>query len=277
MNNDLVVFCDTYKEKIETAIEEYVMENVDSSLQEAVLYAILNGGKKIRPLLTVAFLHDLKVELTEAMIKKSMAIEFIHAYSLVHDDLPAMDNDDFRRGMLTVHKKYGEDIAILVGDSLLSLAFQILAEEKDLDLIELLTKASGPKGMILGQIEDINGQDKQYDLDFLLNHVFANKTGALLGYSIQAAGVMAQLADEYIQELKAIGYAFGIAFQIKDDIDDNEQKSDANLGTVPHLIGLDEAKNLLASYLNDIETKMSMLEENLGIQFNIARKIIRLL
>lgn len=200
-------------------------------LHEAMRYAVFNGGKRVRPLLTYAAGECFGVP-QELLDAPAAAIELIHAFSLVHDDLPAMDDDDLRRGQPTVHIRYDEATAILAADALQPLAFRVLAgteaidAEKRIRLIDLVTKACGSVGMTGGQSIDLAAEGQQLDAAEI-EHMYALKTGALIHASIVSAGVLSDdTSDAQMQRLDEFGQAIGIAFQIKDDILDVEGETE---------------------------------------------------
>jgi farnesyl diphosphate synthase len=194
-------------------------------LHEAMRYAAQGGGKRIRPLLVYAAgeLGDSFIEeKNNALDSAAVAIECIHAYSLVHDDLPCMDDDDLRRGRPTVHKAYDEATALLVGDALQTRAFEILANtqcdaDTRLAMISVLADATGSRGMAGGQAIDLESVGKKLDLDGL-KQMHAMKTGALLSCSVQMGGIAAKLNQTQMQHLKNYSAALGLAFQIVDDV-----------------------------------------------------------
>lgn len=243
---------------VESAIEEfYGDKQVSSSLREAVLYSVHAGGKRIRPYLLLEMLEALQLPITPAHAQVAAALEMIHTGSLIHDDLPAMDNDDYRRGRLTNHKVYGEDLAILAGDALFLDPYALIAQadlpsQIKVDLIANLSLAAGSMGMVAGQVLDMEGEHQCLSLDELQT-IHANKTGKLLAYPFQAAAIIAELAPELQAKLKTVGELVGLAFQVRDDVLDvtasfeeigkTPQKDlQAEKSTYPALLGLDEAK-----------------------------------
>jgi farnesyl diphosphate synthase len=194
-------------------------------LHEAMRYAAQGGGKRIRPLLVYAageLGDDISEEKNNALDAAAVAIECIHAYSLVHDDLPCMDDDDLRRGRPTVHRAYDEATALLVGDALQTRAFEILANTRcDADtrlaMISVLASASGSRGMAGGQAIDLESVGKKLDLTDL-KQMHAMKTGALLSCSVQMGGIAAKLKPTQMQHLRNYSEALGLAFQIVDDV-----------------------------------------------------------
>ena len=196
--------------------------NVSETLKSSMAYSINAGGKRIRPLLVLATLEDLGAE-SEDALTVACAAELLHTYSLIHDDLPCMDDDDFRRGKPTNHIVYGEGVAVLAGDALQTLAFGSLTHLSDtsaqdtLRIIRLLSDASGATGMVGGQMLDIEGETKRVSLSEL-ETIHVNKTGALLSFCIGAGAILAGLDEEKSAKLKDFAYHIGLAFQIQDDI-----------------------------------------------------------
>jgi len=256
-NNSFESFQAIYLERIQRLLNEYLAssEKGAARLNEAMRYSVLNGGKRLRPLLVYATGLSLNAPL-EALDSAALAVEFIHCYSLIHDDLPAMDNDDLRRGKPTCHKAFDEATAILAGDALQALAFQtvsvpnpFLKAETQLKMIQLLSYAGGARGMAAGQMLDIEAENKNLSL-LELENIHSLKTGALISASIELGAIAAQNPNEALRQL---GFELGLAFQIQDDILDIES-STAVLGkqqgadqaleksTYPKIMGLDNAK-----------------------------------
>ena len=236
-------------------------------LAEAMEYAVMNGGKRIRPILMymICDLFEKNNCKSYDKIKEiAIALEFIHCYSLVHDDLPAMDNDDYRRGKLTVHKKYNEAIGVLVGDVLLTEAFGIIANSKSLgaknkiEIISKLSEYAGFFGMVGGQFVDMESENKKVEID-TLKYIHAHKTGKLLTAAIELPMIALDIEREKREKMVEYSKLLGIAFQIKDDILDIEgnfeeigKKSndiENDKTTYPSIFGLEESKRLLQEYL----------------------------
>lgn len=236
-------------------------------LAEAMEYAVMNGGKRIRPILMymICDLFEKNNCKSYDKIKEiAAALEFIHCYSLVHDDLPAMDNDDYRRGKLTVHKKYNEAIGVLVGDALLTEAFGIIANSKSLgdknkvEIISKLSEYAGFSGMVGGQFVDMESENKKVEID-TLKYIHAHKTGKLLTAAIELPMIALDIESEKHEKMIEYSKLLGIAFQIKDDILDIEgnfeeigKKSndmENEKTTYPSIFGLNESKRLLQEYL----------------------------
>lgn len=262
---------------VESALEEfYGDQQFALSLREAVLYSIHAGGKRIRPYLLLEVLESLQVPITIAHAQVAAALEMIHTGSLIHDDLPAMDDDDFRRGRLTNHKKFGEALAILAGDALFLDPYALIAQadlpnEIKVDLIASLSLSSGSMGMVAGQVLDMEGEGKHLNLEELQT-IHANKTGKLLAFPFKAAGVIAGLDENFQKQLKTVGELIGLAFQVRDDILDvtasfeeigkTPQKDlQAEKSTYPALLGLDEAKVFCNRTLDQANEKLDVISQ----------------
>lgn len=213
------------QKRIDKYIEGMLIpESPNKIIYESMKYSLAAGGKRIRPILCLKTYEMLGGESQEIM-ELAMAIECIHTYSLIHDDLPAMDNDDYRRGLLTNHKVYGEDIAILAGDGLLNLAFEKMIgwamdyenPSNGLKAIYKLAKAAGIEGMIGGQVVDVKTNGCAVDME-TINYVQLNKTSALIEASILVAALAKGVRDEQLNNLEIYARNIGISFQIKDDI-----------------------------------------------------------
>lgn len=251
----------SHSERTERALDRMLdsAQTIPHRLHEAMRYAAQGGGKRIRPLLVYAAgeLGD-DQDCSEALDAAAVAIECIHAYSLVHDDLPCMDDDDLRRGRPTVHKAFDEATALLVGDALQTRAFEILANancdaQVRLNMISALAAASGSRGMAGGQAIDLESVGKTLDLAGL-KQMHAMKTGALLSCAVELGGIAAQLNQTQMAHLESYSKSLGLAFQIVDDVLDATADSQtlgktagkdaaANKPTYVTLMGLDYAKS----------------------------------
>jgi geranylgeranyl pyrophosphate synthase len=246
-------------------------------LHEAMRYAVLGSGKRIRPILVYATGHALGAD-RRALDGPACAVELVHAYSLVHDDLPAMDNDDLRRGRPTCHKAFDEAIAILVGDALQALAFHVLAHdpaiitnpEKRLEMIDLLAQASGSRGMVGGQAMDLAAVGHELNITEL-ESMHIHKTGALIRVSVKLGALSKPGVDPALLE-KLDHYAkyIGLAFQVQDDILDVEGHTDTigkpqgsdiarNKPTYPHLLGLERAKRVARELHQEAVASLAIL------------------
>jgi geranylgeranyl diphosphate synthase, type II len=254
---------DTYLKPYTHLIENYLQNVIplpqknDSTLFEAGRYSLLAGGKRMRPLLTLLTAEMFGIELNFAL-PAAASLELIHTYSMIHDDLPCMDNDDYRRGKPTLHKVYSEGYAVLTGDFLLTYAFELLAiapkysPQIKLELIRILSQRSGAHGMIEGQLMDISAENQQISLEEL-NQLHSKKTGALICAAVEFGGVLGSVSERQMSYLKLFGEHLGLAFQIIDDILDitassvkhgRSTPSDTinNKSTYVSLLGIEKAR-----------------------------------
>src|SRR5258706_860547 len=242
------------------------------SIHKAMRYSLFAGGKRIRPILCIAAAEAVSNS-TDGIESAACTLELIHTYSLIHDDLPALDNDDLRRGLPTCHKVFGDAMAILAGDALLTLAFQVLAqmecvpERKAALIAELAVSAGTVGGMIGGQVNDIEGEGKHPDAA-LLYDIHHAKTGALLKASLRMGGIYAGCDEEQLQALSKYGEHVGLAFQIVDDVLDVEQPSEA-LGKTA---GKDaQQKKITFPAVYGIERSREMAEEERSAAHQVLR------
>ncbi|MCU1273708.1 MAG: farnesyl-diphosphate synthase [Bryobacterales bacterium] len=259
---NLAEYLQSQQQTIDGALDKWVPPETapPESLHRAMRYSLFAGGKRIRPILCAAAASAISDD-TTAIEDAACSLELIHTYSLIHDDLPALDNDDLRRGRPTCHKVFGEAMAILAGDALLTLAFEVLsklpnvAPSRRVDLIRELATASGTfNGMIGGQVHDIEGEGKSPTAE-LLESIHRAKTGALLRASVRMGAIFASANPEQLAAISSFGEHVGLAFQIVDDILDVEQPSEA-LGktagkdaqqkkiTFPAVYGLEQSRTM---------------------------------
>ena len=282
----------TKREKIDAAIRDYYQKKnlpVSHELITAILYSVDGGGKRIRPLIFLDLLEGFGLELTDSHFDVAASLEMIHTGSLIHDDLPAMDNDDYRRGRLTNHKKFDEATAILAGDSLFLDPFNLLAQtelssEIRVQLIQALSHASGTFGMVGGQMLDMKGEGQELDLSQLAQ-IHEHKTGKLLTFPFVAAGIVAQQGLEVLDNLQEAGQLIGLAFQVRDDILDVTADFEAlgktpgkdvvaGKSTYPALLGLDKSYDILEESLNKAEAIFQNLAESQGFKKDSVIEII---
>lgn len=282
----------TKREKIDAAIRDYYQQKnlpVSNELITAILYSVDGGGKRIRPLIFLDLLEGFGLELTDSHFDVAASLEMIHTGSLIHDDLPAMDNDDYRRGRLTNHKKFDEATAILAGDSLFLDPFDLLAQtelssEIRVELIQALSHASGTFGMVGGQMLDMKGEGQELDLSQLAQ-IHEHKTGKLLTFPFVAAGIVAQQGLEVLDNLQEAGQLIGLAFQVRDDILDVTADFEAlgktpgkdvvaGKSTYPALLGLDKSYDILEESLNKAEAIFQNLAESQGFKKDSVIEII---
>ncbi len=247
------------KSLVEEALDSSLPISRPEKIYEAMRYSLLAGGKRLRPILCLATCELAGGRLEMAM-PTACALEMIHTMSLIHDDLPAMDNDDIRRGKPTNHKVYGEDIAILAGDGLLAYAFEYVATQTQdvppqqvLQVIVYLSRAVGAAGLVGGQVIDLESEGKSNISAETLNFIHTHKTGALLKASVMSGAILAGAEDEEIQRLSKYAQNIGLAFQIVDDILDITSTQEelgktagkdlqAQKATFPSVWGLEESK-----------------------------------
>jgi len=243
--------------RIDKALDRLVPAGSEppQTIHNAMRYSLFAGGKRIRPVLCLEAARTVAGVEVDGIEEVASSLELIHTYSLIHDDLPALDNDDLRRGRPTSHKMFGEAMAILAGDALLTLAFEVLARAGDARLVAELAAASGTvRGMIAGQVHDIEGEGKG-PTEELLEQIHRAKTGALLRCSLRLGAIHAGAGEEDLAAISAYGGHIGLAFQIVDDVLDIEESSevlgktpgkDAAQGkiTFPAVYGLDESKRM---------------------------------
>lgn len=274
-------FKDYLKDKItqvEDGLKKFVPGDKDfpESLNKAMNYSLMAGGKRLRPVLVIATGEALGGDLEELM-PTACALECIHTYSLIHDDLPAMDDDDLRRGKPTCHKKFNEATAILAGDGLLTYAFELIAKSdfKDpntlKDVIIEISKSSGPQGMVGGQLIDLESEGKDLTLKELEN-VHKHKTGALIRASVRVGAIISKATEKELKALTSYGEKIGLAFQIVDDILDvtgttEELGKDAgsdvenDKATYPALLGLEESKEKANTQIEEALKELEIFDE----------------
>jgi farnesyl diphosphate synthase len=281
-----------YQQRVDNQLHYFInaQDDTEPKLKAAMEYGALIGGKRIRPFLVYAIGEMLNVPLTR-LDCCAAAIECIHAYSLIHDDLPAMDDDALRRGKPTVHIAFNEAIAILAGDALQTLAFEIISQEshqltpaQQLSMVRSLAKASGYRGMCGGQSMDLNATDKQIDLE-TLKRLHRLKTGALIRCAVELAIIAADITDTQRDLLLEFADAIGLAFQVQDDVLDiiasteelgKPQGSDceSNKSTYPKLLGLTGAQETAKSLIDDALSALAKLPYNSQLIAEFARFII---
>ncbi|WII70802.1 polyprenyl synthetase family protein [Bdellovibrio sp. 22V] len=242
-------FVENYLASMELPQGEAIAE-----LRKSMLYSATNGGKRFRPVLSL-LVGELFGCAMERVLPFAAAVEFIHTYSLIHDDLPCMDNDDMRRGKPTNHKVFGEDFALLAGDALLTEAFMLIAENYGDtsflvgQLSRLLSDAAGIRGMVGGQALDLRAGDKKMTQEEL-SHLHLLKTGALIRVSVEGAAVIAGAKPREIESLRKFGEGLGLAFQVADDVLDHGEK-DQDARSFTGILGLEGTK----SYLQEVSQK----------------------
>lgn len=292
LNAALKPYLDDRRGRIEAALDR-LLPSLDApprTLHEAIRYSVLAPGKRLRPTLVIAAAEAVGGT-AEAVMPTACAMECIHAFSLIHDDLPCMDNDDYRRGRLTNHKVYGEALALLAGDALLALAFQLIAEnagaapaERILPILRLVAEASGTWGMVGGQVVDMESQGRDISVE-TLRYIHEHKTGALLTASVLSGALLAGADEGQVQALRTYGEHIGLAFQIADDILDvtgDEAKIGKPVGsdeqndkaTYPKLFGLEESLRRAHTEVEAALTTLSRFDARAEPLRGIARYIV---
>jgi len=274
----LVRYLEERRLQVDEALGRYLPEAGDhpKEIHEAVRYSVFAGGKRLRPILVLAAAEAAGGQVEHAL-PAAVAIELIHTYSLIHDDLPAMDDDDFRRGRPTCHKVYGEALAILAGDALLTQAFILLSGEPSsisadavarLRVINEIAQAAGSRGMVGGQVVDILQEDREVDLATLL-YLHTHKTGSLIRACLRVGGIISSAGSEQMEALTRYGDRVGLAFQIVDDILDVEGSLEAlgkragsdlrkKKATFPGLLGLEESRQRARSLVREAKHALSI-------------------
>jgi geranylgeranyl pyrophosphate synthase len=258
-------------------------------LKEAMEYMLFSPGKKIRSAIVLWCCELIGGQVNESALLAAAAIEMVHTYSLIHDDLPAMDDDDFRRGQLSCHKKFDEATAILAGDALLTLAFEILTDgvenpRMSVQMIRLLAESAGPAGMIAGQMTDLLAEQTPGTMD-LLRHIHINKTGRMFAAAAGLGAIAGGAEDKQLEELLQYGLKLGLCFQIADDILDETVQSE-QLGktagkdkqqgklTYPSLIGLKESQKAAKELTREAVDAIDSFGDEAEILRQLAKQLL---
>ena len=276
----------SYQNRINSKLES-LLPSDDSILSEAIRYSVLDGGKRLRPIL-VYLIGELGNAENDSLDILAGSVEMIHCYSLIHDDLPSMDDDDLRRGKPTTHKKYDEATAILAGDALQPFAFELvttinISDKDKLSIIKSLAEACGYQGMVGGQIKDIHSNDIK-DVESL-DIMHSQKTGRLIQSSIETAGILSNFRKQDIESLMDYGDKIGLAFQIQDDIIDIEspstlsgkdQGSDVKKDklTYPSIVGIENSKVRAFDLAEEAKEKLQLLDRNTDNLCKLADYIV---
>ena len=277
----------SYQKRINQTLEG-LLPSDDSILSEAMRYSVLNGGKRLRPIL-VYLSSELGEANHDSIDTLACSIELIHCYSLIHDDLPSMDDDDLRRGNPTTHKKYDEATAILAGDALQPLAFELISnldtsDSNKITIVNCLANACGYSGMVGGQIKDIHSKEINTVQDLDIMH--SQKTGRLIQASLETSGILSGLDQKDIEALNKYGEKIGLAFQIQDDIIDIEspssisgkdQGSDINQNkiTYPSIVGLEESRTRARELASEAKEMLHLSHQNADNLHKLADYIVQ--
>jgi len=274
-------------ENLKLYLDDY--DHVPDRLKEAIRYSVLNGGKRLRPVLCLATAKSVGSS-TELVMPTACAIEFIHTYSLIHDDLPAIDDDDLRRGKPSCHKKFGEDIAILTGDALFAESFNIILKYQrsspgiKLEILNEIISAAGASGMVAGQIVDVSSTGKQITKEDL-QYMHLNKTSKLIVAAIRASAIICETSNDILKGLSIYGENIGLVFQIVDDIIDitsNTRTSGKTQGkdidnlknTFPSLWGMDKSRKIAKEKTEKAIESIKDLDIDISMLSNIAQFIL---
>jgi geranylgeranyl diphosphate synthase type II len=276
-------FLEQYKNKVDEYLKSIFQEKVffPPLFNEAIKYTVFTGGKKIRAsiiLSTLKIFSDYKIGLPFAA-----SVELIHTYSLIHDDLPSMDNDDYRRGKLSNHKMFGEELAILAGDGLGTFAYEIMVDKglkittKDnvLKIIKEIAHAAGPEGMVSGQAADIlvaKNKIKVEDKEKMLNFIHTHKTQKLIAICPRIGGILGGCSSNELQKLSIYGEKIGLAFQIIDDVLDVEEEE--NTLTYPKVYGIENSKHIAKKLIEEGKKELIIFGKRAGELLNIADLIL---
>lgn len=288
---DLTSYLKERQKLVEEALNQSLPISRPEKIYESMRYSLLAGGKRLRPILCLT-----TCELTGGTIEMAMptacALEMIHTMSLIHDDLPAMDNDDYRRGKLTNHKVYGEDIAILAGDGLLAYAFEYVATQtrnvapqKIIEVIARLGRTVGAAGLVGGQVLDLESEGRRDITTDTLTFIHTHKTGALLETSVVSGAILAGASDEEVQRLSRYAQNIGLAFQIVDDILDITATQEelgktagkdlqAQKATYPSIWGIEASREQAQALVDEAITQLAVYEEKAEPLRAIANYII---
>ncbi|MGL4821227.1 MAG: polyprenyl synthetase family protein [Bacilli bacterium] len=292
MTTQFSSFSKTYKNEVEAVMREYLDGcDIPTTLRESMRYSLDAGGKRIRPLLVFATMEALEQPPARALALAA-AVEMLHTYSLIHDDLPSMDDDDLRRGKPTNHIVFGEATAVLAGDALLTESFGMLTSLVDegvephivVALVRMFTEAVGAQGMIAGQMLDMEAEGKRVELDEL-EHIHRNKTGKLLAFSIEGAAVLAGANGEERALLRTFADLLGVSFQIQDDLLDvlgDEAKIGKRVGsdvvneksTYTSLLGIEETKRILREKVSAANETLNALNKRNDAQLRALLALV---
>ncbi|MBI5573455.1 MAG: polyprenyl synthetase family protein [Elusimicrobia bacterium] len=281
---DLQLYLKNKKSVVDNALKKYFLKNTDESaiINTAMKYSVFAGGKRLRPILCLA-----SGEICGGDIKNIMptacAIEMIHTYSLIHDDLPAMDNDDYRRGKLTSHKKFGEAIAILAGDGLLTKAFEIIHPK----VVKEIAVAAGTKGMVGGQVADIKSEvgSGKSEVKKKVDYIHIHKTAKMIEVSLKAGAIISIATKEKIEALANYGRKIGLAFQIADDILDiiGNKKKMGKTGsdiknkklTYPFIYGIKESYQKATALIKSAKNDLKIFGKKADVLNELADYIVK--
>ncbi len=280
---DLKRYLDVKKRMIEQAMDGYLPseKTEPQTIHKAMRYSVFAGGKRLRPILALAS-FELVNGKGKSILPAACALEFLHTYSLIHDDLPCMDDDDLRRGKPTLHKVFGEGMAVLAGDALHALAFEILLKTKNSDVLIEVVKAIGTQGMIGGQVADLEAEGKKVSPS-QVEYIHSHKTGALIKASVKVGAMLGGADPKKLNALSKFAEKIGLAFQIADDILDVEGKeevigkktgADQTKATYPKVFGLEKSKKMARELAESAKKDLAIFDEKKTIFDKLADYIV---
>lgn len=292
---DITQYLEQQRQRVDRFLEQSLPESLSDpeKLYDSMRYSLLAGGKRVRPILTIAAAQALGYD-HDAMLPFAASLEFVHTYSLVHDDLPAMDDDDYRRGRLTNHKVYGDGMAILAGDALLTMAFELcsqdagthgLTESQQLQIVRELAYGSGHQGMVGGQVMDILAENQEVELAHL-QKIHSHKTGQLIRAAVRIGGIIGGASSTQLESLTGYAEDIGLAFQIADDVLNmvgtreelgKDAGTDEKRGkqTYPSFFGIDGARKLGEECVERAINRLQSFDHHADPLRHIATYIIK--
>lgn len=270
------------KERFENYYNSFIsgLTDIPEPLHSSMVYSLSSEGKRLRPILFLSAADIFGAEETESLYKTACAIECIHTYSLIHDDLPCMDNSDMRRGKPSNHKVYGEDVAVLAGDALLNLVYELLfdavtlasneSKDKFIRAGKIISERAGARGLIGGQVVDTS-VDMTKHVSAKLNYIYQHKTADLIGVSLMAGALVGGADESEIKKIREAGDNIGYAFQITDDILDMEDKDDDNKMNFVKVYGIKEARRAVSDKTALALTQLSSLDKDVSFLRSLTK------
>jgi len=276
MKEEFIEFLKQKKKIVDEELDRILERIKTSPIYPAISYSIKSGGKRLRPVLLMASYSSFSEENEKKTLPFAVGIELIHTYSLIHDDLPAMDNADTRRGKPSLHKVFGEDLAILSGDALLTLAFEVMSSvdtikpELTLKCINEVAKNAGIEGMVGGQVMDVMTSPDETDKE-LIYYIHSKKTGALIKTALKIGVILAERGEKEISVIEKFGEKVGLSYQILDDIEDARKGTeDEDRLTFPKMFGIEKSKEIASNLLNEAQDVLKELSLKNNILFSFV-------
>ena len=277
-----------YMQEKKKIIDQYLEENlplesqIPSSIHRSIRYSVLNGGKRVRPILTM-MTAELLGQPYEKVIPSAAGIELIHTFSLVHDDLPCMDNDDYRRGKLTSHKVFGEAMAVLTGDAPLVMGLDFICRNAEIDgvtkgsvvsVVQNILAMLGTKKMLGGQVDDISWHQQKENPEYIRD-IYLRKTSALICAAIKAGALLFQVNQEQIEALEKYGESIGLAFQITDDLLDLQQdKKGDGKPNYPEIFGIEKSREIALRHCSQAKESVSLFGNKAQLFYELADFVV---